>query len=105
MRLQAYVGSVFVGGTALMCRGRECARLGSATRRVSFYASLGGGGLRPSGTSSGSTGISVRKYISAMRTLLHRIYMGAYAHKYVGHETANWWGWGGLRSAHCSGCG
>jgi hypothetical protein len=32
----------------LMCRGRECARLGSATRLVSFYVSLVGGGLRPS---------------------------------------------------------
>ena len=33
MRLQAFVGSVCVGGTALMPRGRECARLGLATRR------------------------------------------------------------------------
>jgi hypothetical protein len=30
-----------------------CVRLGSATRRVSFYTSLDGGGLRPSGPSSG----------------------------------------------------
>ncbi len=22
------------------------------------------------------------------------IYIGAYAHKYIGHEIANWWGWG-----------
>ena len=29
MRLQACVGSVCGGGTALMCRGRECTRLGS----------------------------------------------------------------------------
>ena len=49
MRLQACVGSVCVGGTALMCRGRECARLGSATRLIFFYVSLVGGGLRPSG--------------------------------------------------------
>ena len=60
-RLQACVGSVCVGGTALMCRGRECARLGSATRRVSFFVSLVGGGLRLSRPSSGSNG-SVRLY-------------------------------------------
>ncbi len=29
------------------------------------------------------------------------IYIGAYAHKYIGHEIANWWGWGGRRSEHC----
>ena len=57
VRLQACVGSVCVGGTTLMCRGRECARLGSATRRVSFYASLVGGGLRLSGSNG-----SVRVY-------------------------------------------
>ncbi len=68
MRLQACVGSVCVGCTALMCRGRECARLGSATRRVSFCASLDGGGLRPAGSSSESSG-SVRVYIRALRTL------------------------------------
>jgi hypothetical protein len=50
-----------VGDTALMCHGRECARLGSATRRVSFYTSLVGGGLRLSRPSSGSNG-SVRVY-------------------------------------------
>ena len=61
IRLQACVGSVCVGGTVLMCRGRECARLGSATRRVSFYVSLVGGGLRLSRPSSGSNG-SVRVY-------------------------------------------
>ena len=33
-----FVGSVCVGGTALMCRGRECARLGSATRKVTYQA-------------------------------------------------------------------
>jgi hypothetical protein len=60
-RLQACVGSVCVGGTALMYRGRECARLGSATQRI-FYASLVGGGLRPSGPSSGSSD-SVRVYM------------------------------------------
>ncbi len=26
------------------------------------------------------------------------IYIGAYAHKYIGHGIANWWGWGGRRS-------
>ena len=85
MPLQACVGSVCVGGTALMCRGRECARLGSATRRVSFYAPLVGGGLRLSGPSSGGNG-SVRV-------------------KYIGHEIANWWVWGGRRSEHCRRCG
>ena len=40
----------------LMCRGWECARLGSAIRRVSFYVSLVGGGLRLSGSSSGNNG-------------------------------------------------
>jgi hypothetical protein len=43
MRLQVCVGSVCVGGTTLMCRGRVCARLGSGTRRIFFYASLVGG--------------------------------------------------------------
>ena len=61
MRLQACVGSVCVGDTTLMCRGWECARMGSATRRVSFYVSLVGGGLRLSRPSSGSNG-SVRVY-------------------------------------------
>jgi hypothetical protein len=32
-----------VRGTVLMHRGRECVWLGSTTRRVSFYTSLGGG--------------------------------------------------------------
>ena len=68
MRLQVCVGSVCVGGTALMCHGRECARLGSATRRVSFYSSLVGGGLRLSGTSSGSNG-SVRVYRGVIQTI------------------------------------
>ena len=64
-RLQACVGSLCVGNTTLMCRGRECARLGSATRCIFFYESLVGGGLRPSGPSSGSSG-SVRVYIRDM---------------------------------------
>jgi hypothetical protein len=38
-----------------------CKRLGSATRRVSFYVSLVGGGLRLSGPSSGNNG-GVRVY-------------------------------------------
>ena len=61
MRLQTCVGSVCVGGTALMYRGRECSRMGSATRRVSFYESLVGGGLSLSWPSSGNNG-SVRVY-------------------------------------------
>jgi hypothetical protein len=61
LRLQTCVGSVCVEDTSLMFRGRECARLGSATRRVSFYVSLVGGGLRLSRPSSGSNG-SVRVY-------------------------------------------
>ena len=61
MRLQECVGSVCVGGTELMCRGRECVRLGSATRHISFYTPLVGGGLRLSCPSSGSNG-SVRVY-------------------------------------------
>jgi len=59
IRLQTCVGSVCVGGLSLMCHGRECARLGSGTRLIFFYVTLVGGGLRPSGTSSGSSG-SVR---------------------------------------------
>ena len=51
MRLQTCVGS---GDTSLMYHGRECARLGSTTRQVSFYVSLVGGGLRLSGPSSGN---------------------------------------------------
>jgi hypothetical protein len=61
MRLQTCVGSVCVGDTTLMYRGWECARLGSSTRHVSFYASLVGGGLRLSRPSSGRNG-SVRVY-------------------------------------------
>ncbi len=72
-----YIGSLCSGGfadaTAFMCwfgvwwghvtdvPRTGCARLGSADRRVSFYASLVGGGLRLSGPSSGSNG-SVRVY-------------------------------------------
>jgi hypothetical protein len=72
-----YISSLCSGGfadtTASMCwfcvwwgHGTDvsrtgCARLGSATRRVSFYTSLVGGGLRLSGSSSGSNG-SVRVY-------------------------------------------
>jgi hypothetical protein len=48
------------------------------------------------GPSSGSTG-SVRIYRSVMRTsvmfgCIHLIYIGAYTHKYIGHESVNWWG-------------
>ena len=76
-KISYYIGSlcsgVFADATAGMCwfgvwwgHGTDvprtgCARLGSATRRVSFYASLVGGGLRLSGPSSGSNG-SVRVY-------------------------------------------
>jgi hypothetical protein len=35
----------------------------------------------------------------AIKTLQFNI--GASAHKYIGHEIANWWGWGGRRSEHC----
>jgi hypothetical protein len=63
-----------------------CARLASATPRVSFYVSLVGGGLRLSGPSSENNG-SVRVYRSVMRTL-NSSYIGVYTHKYVvtGHE-------------------
>jgi hypothetical protein len=91
-----------------------CARLGSATRRVSFYTSLVGGGLRLSGPSSGSNG-SVRVYRRVIfgeqnwremhANVMILIYIGEYVHKYIGHEIANWWGWGGRRSDHCRRCG
>jgi hypothetical protein len=42
-----------------------CARMGSTTRRVSFYESLVDGGLRLSGSSLGRNG-SVRVYKSCM---------------------------------------
>ena len=60
-----------------MCHGRECARLGSSTRLVSFYTSLVGGGLRLSGSSSGRNG-SVRVYRSVIRTLcsLSEVWVG-----------------------------
>ncbi len=64
IRLQKCVGSVCVGVTTLMPR-TGCPRLGSATRHVSFYVSLVGGGLRLSGPSSGSNG-SVRVHRSVM---------------------------------------
>ncbi len=67
-----YISSLCSGGfadvTADMCwfgvwwgHGTDvprtgCTRMGSATRHVSFYASLVGGGLRLSGPSSGSNG-------------------------------------------------
>jgi hypothetical protein len=76
-----YISSLCSGGfsdaTAGMCwfgvwwgNGTDvprtgCVRLGSTTRLVSFYVSLVGGGLRLSGTSSGSNG-SVRVYRSVM---------------------------------------
>jgi hypothetical protein len=72
-----YISSLCSGGfidaTACMCcfgvwwgHGTDvprtgCARLGLTTRRVSFYASVVGGGLRLSGPSSGSNG-SVQVY-------------------------------------------
>jgi hypothetical protein len=65
MRLQTCFGPVCVWDTTLMTLmylGWECVRLDSTTRRVSFYASLSGGGLRPSGSSSGST-VGTRIYI------------------------------------------
>jgi hypothetical protein len=55
IRLQVCVGSVCGGGTVLMWHGRDT-RMGSTTRHVSFYVSLVGGGLRLSGSSSGSNG-------------------------------------------------
>ena len=73
MGLKTCVGLVRVRGTALMCHG-----LDSATRRVSFYSSLDGGGLRPSGPSSGSTG-SVRMYtVSARERSTRNIYSCIY---------------------------
>ncbi len=65
IRLQVCVGLVCVGDAALMCLGRECARLGLVNRRVSFYLSLVGGGLRLSGPSLGRNGC-VRVYRSDM---------------------------------------
>ncbi len=72
-----YIGSLCSGGFADATTGMcwfgvwwghvsdvpqtGCARLGSTARRVSFYTSLVGGGLRLSGPSSGSNG-SVRVY-------------------------------------------
>ena len=74
MRLQTCVGSVCVGGTTLMCRGRECTRLGSATRLIFFYVSLVGGGLRPSGFSTGRSGsVRVFYYESRKRELKIRL--------------------------------
>jgi hypothetical protein len=44
------------------------------------------------GPSSGSID-SVRIYRSVMNANnIHLIYVGVYAHKYIGHEIANWWG-------------
>jgi hypothetical protein len=117
IRLQSCVGSVCGWGTALNAR-TGCARLGSATRRVSFYTSLVGGGLRLllhlSGSSSGRNG-SVRVYRRVIfgeqnwremhANVMILIYIGEYVHKYIGHEIANWWGWGGRRSDHCRRCG
>jgi hypothetical protein len=66
--LQTCVGRVCVRDKTLMCHGRECTYLGSGTRRVSFYTSQVGGGLRPSGSFSGRIG-SLRIYRSVLRTI------------------------------------
>ena len=69
IRLQSCVGSVCVGDTTLMCHGRDVHDwVRQPSRRVSFYTSLDGGGLRPSGPSSGNNG-SVQVYIRVIRTL------------------------------------
>ncbi len=86
MRLQSCVGSVCVGATSLMCHGRECARLGSATRLIFFYTSLVGGGLHPSGPSSlshqGTTVVFGYAYVSCER-YTPNIYR-SYTYKLVG---------------------
>jgi hypothetical protein len=103
MRLQACVGSVCGGGTALMCRGRDVHGwvrrhdASPSTRRwsVEVYVSQG--------PHQGAT--VVFGYIEVRANAMLLIYIGAYAHKYIGHEIANWWGWGGRRSEHCRRCG
>ena len=71
MRLQTCVGSVFVGVTTLLwCTtdGMCTSGIGNSTRLLQVYVSMDGGGLRPSGPSSGRSG-SVRVYIRVMRNL------------------------------------
>ena len=63
-----------------------------------------GGGLRPSGSSSGSRG-SVPGIHTCHANDIHLIYIGSYVYKYIGHETANWLGCDGRRSEHCRRCG
>ena len=69
MRLQACVGSVCVGVTALMCRGRECARLGSATRLVSFYVSLVGSSIVMSNLGVGQGGPYLSAFLEGPRSI------------------------------------
>jgi hypothetical protein len=43
---------------------------------------------------------------TSLRSLtVHLKYIGAYSYKYIGHETANWLGWGGRRSDAVGGVG
>ena len=67
MRLQACFGSVCVGGTTLMCRGRECARLGSATRRIFFYALWSVEVYVPQGPHQGAEVVFGYTYVSCER--------------------------------------
>jgi hypothetical protein len=105
MRLQSCVGSVCGGGMTLMCRGRDVygwvRQLDSSpsTRRwsVEVYVSQV--------PHQGETVVFGYIEVSCERYVLN-IHIGAYTHKYIGHEIANWWwGWGGRRSEHYRRCG
>ena len=99
MRLQACVGSVCGGGTALMCRGRGVhgwvrqLDASPSTRRwsVEVYVSQGPhqGATVVFGYIEGSFLVS---RTADVRETMFLIYIGTYTHKYIGHETANWWG-------------
>ena len=53
----------------------------------------------PQGPHQGAPVVFGYTYVHA--TTIHLIYIGTPAYKYIGHETANWLGYGGRRSTHC----
>ena len=87
MRLQACVGSVCVGGTALMCLGRDVhvwvrkldASPSTYHWSVEVYVSQG----------PHQRGTVVFGYIEVYPNGMILIYIGVYTHKYIGHEITN----------------
>ena len=87
-----------------MCRGRDVhgwvrqLDVSPSTRRwtVEVYV--------PQGPHQGAAVVFGYTYVSC-ELYTPNIYRCLHIYKYIGHETANWLGWGGRRSAHCRRCG